>query len=90
MSATNSINDRIRKFVFNQFPLAKRKSIADDYSLLDGGIIDSLGVLEVVHFIENEFMITIYDEELLPENFQSIQSISDFIGQKLGNLDGTL
>jgi acyl carrier protein len=82
MEGTNSINKRIREFVLRHFPLARKKSITDDVALLDEGIIDSLGVLDLINFIEEEFKISISDEDLVPENFQSIQSIVIFIEQK--------
>ena len=82
MEGTNRINKRIREFVLGHFPLARKKSITDDDALLDEGIIDSLGVLDLVNFIEEEFKISISDEDLVPEKFQSIQSIVIFIEQK--------
>ena len=82
MEGTNRVNKRIKEFVLGHFPLARKKSITDDDALLDEGIIDSLGVLDLVNFIEEEFKISISDEDLVPENFQSIQSIAIFIEQK--------
>jgi acyl carrier protein len=51
--------------------------------LLDNKIIDSLGILECVTFIQKEFKIDIYDEELVPENFYSIHNLSEFIEKKV-------
>jgi len=82
MEGTNSINKRIREFVLGHFPLARKKSITDGDALLDEGIIDSLGVLDLVNFIEGEFKISISDEDLIPENFQSIECIAFFIDKK--------
>jgi acyl carrier protein len=50
--------------------------------LLKNGFIDSLGILEVVAFLENEFRIAVSDDDLLPENFGSVQSITDFVQAK--------
>ena len=74
------ISVRIRKFLAQQFPAAKK--VGNEESLLNNGVIDSLGVLEVVTFLEREFSISISDEELLPENFGTIQSLSRFVQQK--------
>jgi acyl carrier protein len=53
-----------------------------DTSLLDQGIIDSTGVLEVIGFIEETFGITVEDSELLPENLDSIQGIAQYVVRK--------
>jgi len=67
-----------------RFPLAQR--VADDAHLLETGIIDSLGILEIVSFVEQEFKISISDEDLVPENFRSIASLATFIVSKSGEL----
>ena len=74
------IAERIRKFLVQQFPATK--NVGNNESLLNNGLIDSLGILEVVAFIEKEFEITVSDEDLLPENFGSVRSLSNFVGQK--------
>ena len=75
-----SIQEEIRVFVGDSFyPSA---ALADDASLLDQGIIDSTGVLEVIGFLESTFGITVEDAEMLPENLDSIQRISDFVARK--------
>lgn len=74
------ISDRIRKFLVQQFPTTKNVSDVDP--LLKNGLIDSLGILEVVTFVEKEFGIAVTDEELLPENFESVHSLSNFVRQK--------
>ena len=73
---------RIRDFVFQQFPLAKKRNIGDDDSLLDNGIIDSLGVLDVVAFFEREFGIEISEDELLTDHFESIRIMTEFVQAK--------
>jgi acyl carrier protein len=77
------MTSQIKNFVLKNFPLARQRSITENESLLDSGIVDSLGVLEMVEFLEKTFSITIYDEELIPKNFHSIQSIAVFIKQKI-------
>ena len=74
------IAERIRKFLVQQFPATK--NVGNNESLLNNGLIDSLGILEVVAFIEKEFGIPVSDEDLLPENFGSVRSLSNFVGQK--------
>ena len=74
------VSERIKKFLVQQFPATK--NVGNNESLLNNGLIDSLGILEVVAFIEKEFGITVSDEDLLPENFGSVHSVSNFVGQK--------
>ena len=74
---------RIRAFIVARFPLARQ--LRNDELLLEKGIIDSQGILEVVVFLENEFEITVHDEDLLPDNFQSVTSMATFAKLKLNN-----
>ncbi|MBK8171143.1 MAG: acyl carrier protein [Sandaracinaceae bacterium] len=76
--------ERVRQFILKNFYVADPASLADETSLLDQGIIDSTGVLEVIAFIEDEFGIKVEDEEMLPENLDSIHRIVDFIARKKG------
>ena len=73
---------RIRNFVEQNFSLARRRVVTDSYNLLESGVIDSLGVLELVTFLQQEFSLQVDDDELTPENFQSIQSIAQFVEQR--------
>ena len=83
MDSRNEIMSRIQEFVMKEFPLARQRSIADDDLLLDSGILDSLGVVSLVAFVEKEFEITVSDEELLLANFQSISCLATFVQTKL-------
>jgi acyl carrier protein len=74
------VAERLRKFLVKQFPAMK--NVGNEEPLLNNGLIDSLGVLDVVAFIEKEFGISVSDEDLLPENFGSVRSLSNFVGQK--------
>ena len=73
---------KTRKFIFEEFPLANKLKIENDDSILENGIVDSMGILEIVTFMEKEFQILVSDEELLPENFSSISNIVAFIESK--------
>ena len=73
---------QIRDFLVSNFYIADVKSLSATASLLDQGIVDSTGVLEVIGFIEETFGITVEDSELLPENLDSIQGIAQFIARK--------
>lgn len=70
----------IKNYLAQQFPATKK--VSEDDPLLGGGLIDSLGILEVVTFLEKEFDVIIVDEDLSPENFGSVRSIARFVEQK--------
>jgi acyl carrier protein len=52
-------------------------------SLLDNGVIDSTGVLEIVTYLEDNYNLEVEDEEIIPENFDSINNINKYIMKKL-------
>ena len=74
---------RIREFVLQKFPLARKRKIANCDRLLESGIIDSLGVLEIVAFLQQELSVAVADEDLTPENFQSIECMAQFVARSL-------
>ena len=79
----NNVNSNVRQFVFKKFPLARKQQVKDSDALLESGMLDSQGVLEVVEFIEQKFSISVADEDLVPENFQTIARISAFVQSKM-------
>lgn len=76
------IKREVRTFITTNFYVADPTALPDTDSLLDRGVIDSTGVLEVIGFIESTFGVTVEDAEMLPENLDSIQRISDFVSRK--------
>ena len=83
MIGTIMEKDNIRKFIYEKFPLAKSKKVQDSSQLLEEGILDSLGVLELVNHLQDEVGIPIEDDELVPENFASIDAIAAFVASKI-------
>jgi acyl carrier protein len=79
----DAIEKKIRNFIVENFLFGDDKGLENNTSFLEEGIIDSVGILELVEFIDNEFHITIADDELLPENLDSINNISKFLGNKI-------
>lgn len=76
---------RIRDFILETFLFTNDEAaLADDESLLEKGIIDSTGVLELVTFLESEFGITVEDEELLPDNLDSVNRVGAYVIGKRG------
>ncbi len=74
----------IRNFIVDNFLFSNdQDSLSDKESLLEGGLIDSTGVLELVAFLETEVGIEIADAEIIPENLDSIESIATYAKSKL-------
>lgn len=77
------MRDGIRRFIFENFLFGEPDdSLGDNDSFLEKGIIDSTGVLELVAFMEESFGIKMEDEELVPENLDSINNLINFIDKK--------
>jgi len=76
----------IREFILEKFPLAKSRSLGDTENLLQAGLVDSLGILDVVAFLEQRFGLTVDDEELTPENFASVDTLTTFTERKLSGI----
>ena len=73
---------RVRQFVVENFYVADPAKLDDEASLLDRGIIDSTGVLEVIAFLEREFQVAVADEEMVPENLDSIARLAAYVERK--------
>ena len=74
---------KIRTFIFDNFLFdTNEDALGNDDSLLDKGIIDSTGVLELVEWLEDEFDILVDDDELVPENLDSVNNLATFIASK--------
>lgn len=87
MNAVNltDIKEKMKLFINDKFLMGEGfKEFDEDDSFLENGIIDSTGVLELVTFTEEEFGIHIDDEEMVPDNLDSVNNISRFIVEKVG------
>ncbi len=78
--------ENIRKFIVDHIPKARQLNIQDDDQLLENGLLDSLGILDVVTYLEEEFGISISDDELTPDNFQSIRTMCTYVQQKKNHM----
>ena len=76
------MDGKIREFVRTRFPLAGEMQVGDEDSLLDNGIIDSLGILDLVGFLEQTFGIQVEDDDLGPDNFDSVAALVRFVRGK--------
>ena len=80
----SELKHKIRAFIIENFLFGNDDGLSDDSSFLEEGIIDSTGVLELVSFLEEEFGITVDDEDLIPENLDSINNVTAYLERKLG------
>lgn len=75
----------VREFLRDHVPTGQAgREISRNESLLDAGLLDSATILELVSFLEERFDLTISDEELLPENFETIDAIVGMVTAKRG------
>ena len=80
----DEIKAKIKSYVLNEFlPGEDPAALTDSVALLNTGILDSIGVLKLVTFLEEQFGITIEAHETGPENFNTISAIARLVGSKL-------
>lgn len=77
---------KIKNFVIENFLFGNSDGLNNDTSFLEEGIIDSTGVLELITYLEEEFSIKVNDEELIPENLDSIEKVAVFLEKKTQNI----
>lgn len=78
-----SFNNSIRKFILEKLLTdGTRQNLDDKDSLIENNIIDSLGIQNLILFLEKEFDIKVLDEDVIPENFENIDAICTFIQSK--------
>jgi acyl carrier protein len=78
-----NIKEQIRDFVAENFLFSNNGfNLADDASFLDTGVIDSTGTLELVMFVEETFDVIVEDDEIEPDNLDSVDSLFSFIQRK--------
>jgi acyl carrier protein len=78
---------QIRQFVLESFLFTDDNGrLRDDASFLEEGIVDSTGILELVMFVEEAFGISVEDDEILPENFDSVKLLAHYVQVKIGRI----
>lgn len=76
----------IRQFIVDNFLFGQgRDKLQDDTSFLEGGLIDSTGVLELVAFVSQKYEIAVEDDELVPANFDSVNNLAAYLERKVGH-----
>ena len=78
----NEKKEKVREFIIENFLFGEGERLEDDTSFLEEGIIDSTGILELVTFLEETFFIGVKDDELIPENLDSLNNIAAYLAGK--------
>ncbi len=82
----SDIEKLLRDYITSNFLLeAGKETFSNTDSFTEKGIIDSTGVLELLEFIEGELGIKVEDQEVIPDNLDSLDNLTRFIQRKLGN-----
>jgi acyl carrier protein len=77
---SNVIRSAIRNFIEENFLFQiGDQNLADDQSLLEAGVVDSTGVLELVAFLEDTFHLQIADKDIIPQNLDTVDSVTAFV-----------
>ena len=79
-----NIEDKIREFIVKNLYYAEGAALSDDASFLAEGVIDSMGAMELVAFVESEFQIKVEMSQVIVKNFDSISKMANFVRRKLG------
>jgi acyl carrier protein len=77
------IENKIREFVLKNLYYSEDAPFGDEDSFLETGVIDSMGVMELVAFVQSEFAVAVGQEEIVVDNFDSIRKLADFVRTKL-------
>lgn len=78
-----TIEAQLRAYILNNFLFTDEESaLSNDDSFLEKGIIDSTGIMEVIFFLEQEFGIQVEDDDMVPENLDSVNRIIAYVGRK--------
>lgn len=77
------LRDKLRAFILESYLFTDDQTQLDDKaSFLQSGIIDSTGILELIFFLEEQYGIKVADEEMIPENLDSVDNVMKFVSSK--------
>ena len=83
--APDDVEADLRRFIADNFPLGGEVAQLDgEQSLVEAGVIDSTGVLELIGYVEETYGLEVPDADLLPENFDSLANVASYVGRRLG------
>jgi len=84
LSQMNTLKTEIRDFIIRNYCFNQSALLSDDTSLMESGLVDSTGVLELVSFLEETYCLAVAAEDLVPENLDSVNSLVSFVFKKVG------
>ena len=79
-----TVPERVRQFIAENFYVTDPSDLGDDVSLINSGLVDSTGMLEVITFLESELGIKVAEQETVPANLETIGRIAAFVERKRG------
>jgi len=75
---------KVREYILDNFLFTDdQNALSSDDSFMNKGIVDSTGMLEIIYFIEDEFEVKVDDDEMVPENLDSVNNIVNFVEKKI-------
>jgi acyl carrier protein len=77
-----NVQEQVRGFIVESFYLSDPQELTDDTSLIDSGIVDSTGMMDIILFLEGTYGIRIEDHETVPDNLETITRIAAFVARK--------
>ncbi len=76
------VENDVKEFVMESFYVSDGAELSEDISLIDSGIVDSTGMMDIILFLEGRYAISIEDHETTPENLETIGRIASFVARK--------
>jgi acyl carrier protein len=73
----------LRMFIVDNFLFGEDDQITDQTPLVESGIVDSTGILEIIGFIETTYRVAVKDDEVIPDNFSNLASMDAYLQEKL-------
>lgn len=83
-----TVQERVRRFILESFYVTDAAELGDEVSLIDSGIVDSTGMLEIILFIESEYGFHVEDHETVPENLETLARIAAYVDRKQASVAG--
>lgn len=78
-----SLQEEIRSFIVDNFLFGDPGNLSNDSSFIREGIVDSTGILQLVEFVQQQYQVVVEDEDLIPENLDSVNKVAAFVENKL-------
>ena len=79
------VEQRVRQYIVDNLRFyGPPDTLTSDYRLIDNDVLDSMAIFEVISFLEDNFGIVVEDNDLVPENFESLKAIANLVTEKAG------